>query len=338
MELREFRRVLGLAMMALLLLACSGEKGKFVLEGRLRNINYAEFWIYSPDGLIAGIDTIKVRDGRFSYEQELNGEGTLMIVFPNYYEQPVFAGPGESVSIKGDATHLKEMIIQGTTENEDLTTLRMELNDLTPPDIPAAVTAFITENPTSMASIYLLRHFFIQNPEPDFQQALKLTRLMLKANPDNTQLTELEKQLKPLQGGKKGSTLPRFNAKDTKGGKVTQDALKREANVVLAWATWNYPSMDIQRKVKELKKRHGDRLGVVGICIDGQPSLCRQQIARDTLKWQTVCDGKQWETPLLSTFGLADVPGNVIINGKGRVVARNLNMQQLEQQINNILK
>ena len=66
-----------------------------------------------------------------------------MIVFPNYSEQPVFARPGKTVSIKGDATHLKEIIIEGTSENEDMTSLRLELNDLTPPDIPGAASDFI---------------------------------------------------------------------------------------------------------------------------------------------------------------------------------------------------
>ena len=38
---------------------------------------------------------------------ECQKEMTLMIVFPNFTEQPVFAAPGKSVDIKGDASHLK---------------------------------------------------------------------------------------------------------------------------------------------------------------------------------------------------------------------------------------
>ena len=113
-----------LAVGCLLLGSCGPEGDKFRLSGRLRNFNQGEFLVYSPDGGLVGIDTIKVRDGRFSYEKEVRKEVTLMIVFPNFSEQVVFAAPGEEVEIKGDATHLKEVSIKGTDENEELTKLQ----------------------------------------------------------------------------------------------------------------------------------------------------------------------------------------------------------------------
>ena len=96
-----------------MMVACGTESGKFRLEGRLRNINQGEFWVYSLDGGLVGIDTIPVRNGRFAYEMDLYDQSTLMLVFPNYSEQPVFAKSGATVTIKGDATHMKEMIIEG---------------------------------------------------------------------------------------------------------------------------------------------------------------------------------------------------------------------------------
>lgn len=336
---KECRRVLlPVCLLALLLSSCGTEGGKFRLQGRLRNMNQAEFWIYSPDGGIDGIDTIRVRDGRFAYETELSGEATLVVVFPNYSEQPVFARPGRKVSLKGDATHLKEMIIQGTEENEDMTTLRLELNDLTPPDIPDAVSQFITDHPASLVSIYLVQRYFVLSATPDYQRARRLVELMLKENPDNGQLMRLRKQLAALQGGAVNSRMPKFSVTDLKGRKVTEAALRHEANVVAAWATWSYQSTTQQNRLQQLKKKYGDRLGVVSVSVDGSPVVCRQRIARDSLVWPTVCDGKMWESPLMVRFGLADVPSNVVIDGKGRVVARNLAPQQLEERINNMLK
>ena len=90
-----------------LLLSCGPEGNKFRMSGRLRNINQGEFLVYSPDGGFVGVDTIKVRNGRFSYEKEVRNVVTLVVVFPNFAEQVVFASPGEEVDIKGDATHLR---------------------------------------------------------------------------------------------------------------------------------------------------------------------------------------------------------------------------------------
>ena len=161
---------------------------------------------------------------------------------------------------------------------------------------------------------------------------------MLKEDPENGQLILLQKRLKPLQGGAQKSRLPQFSATDLKGRKVTEKDLKGKVNVVSVWASWNYNSTDKQRRLKSLKEKYGDKLGVVSICIDGRPNDCKQRIERDSLKWSTVCDGRMWDTPLLAKFGLADVPGNILADEKGIILERNLQPQRLEELINQQLK
>jgi len=158
----------------LLLSSCGPEGDKFRLSGRLRNINQGDFFVYSTDGAFVGIDTIKVRNGRFSYEKEMRKDFTLMLVFPNFSEQAVFASPGEEVEIKGDATHLREMTIYGTDENDELTKLRIRLNKLTPPEVAGEVAKFIEENPTSIVSIHLLDRYFVSTKTPDYTEAQRL--------------------------------------------------------------------------------------------------------------------------------------------------------------------
>ena len=112
------KKILFTLLTFLLLTSCGPSGNQFRLAGRLRNINQGQFLVYSPDGAFVGIDTIKVQNGRFAYEKEVRKDVTLMLVFPNFSEQAVFASPGEEVEIKGDATHLKEMTITGTNEND----------------------------------------------------------------------------------------------------------------------------------------------------------------------------------------------------------------------------
>jgi hypothetical protein len=322
----------------LLFVACSSGSDTFRLEGRLRNINQGEFYIYNLGGGPIGIDTIQVRSGRFAYELEMTEKATLVLVFPNFSEQPVFAGPGETVTIKGDASHMKEMIIEGTRENEDMTSLRMELNDLTPPDIPKAVSDFIHEHPESQASVYALLRYFLNLINPDYQQALQLVKVMEKEQPDNAALQKLSRDLQHLQGAKVGSTLPQFKAKDINGNLVTEQALKHEINVVAVWASWSWLSTQQMQQLRKLSKNYGDRMGVVAICVDGKLFDCQRIVRRDSLSWPTVCDGKMWETPLLSTFALSDVPTYILIDNKGRILAHNLPYQLLEQRIKQTYK
>lgn len=321
-----------------LLLSCGSESGRFRLSGRLRNLNMGEFWVYSPDGAIVGIDTIKVRDSRFAYEKEVRGEGTFMIVFPNYSEQPVFAAPGEKVSIKGDATHLKEIEITGSDENEELTKFRKRINRLTPPEIPAVAAEYIKENPTSIVSRFLLSHYFVLTPQPDYEQAAKLTALMLEQDPDNGQLLRLKKQLESVKNNRIGAQLPAFSVVDNKGNTITQNHLKGKVNIITTWASWNYQSLEIQRRLRKLSKQHEGELAILSICVDGDKADCMRRITRDSVPWPTICDGRMFLSPVMQKFGLSTVPAMLISNNKGRITKQNLLPNDIEPEIEKMLK
>lgn len=330
---------MALGLLALLLLgSCGVDSDRFRLEGRLRNMHQGEFWVYSTDGGIDGIDTIPVREGRFVYEIPMRSPSTLVIVFPNYSELPVFARPGAEVEIKGDATHLREMAINGTDENGEMTKLRMELNRLMPPEVPGKVEEYIRENPESEVSVYLLQRYFLQEDAADYKRAMALVELMLKEQPDNGRLIEWKKQLPALCRGMVKAKLPAFTASDVKGRTVTQDELKKKANVLTVWASWSFQSTDMQRRLIRLKKDYGERLGVVSICLDARPQDCRQRVERDSLPWKTVCDGRVWQTPLLAKLGISEVPASMVIDSRGVIVARDLAPQELEDELKKMLK
>lgn len=331
-------KYLFLALAALLLWGCGVDGDRFRLSGRLRNINQGEFLIYSLEGGTNGIDTIPVRNGRFSYETELLSPTIFILVFPNFTEQPIFAEPGEEVDVKGDASHLKEVIIKGTSDNDDMTDLRMDLNDLMPPDIPQAVIKYVEENPESGVSAYLVYRYILMDANPDYQTAYRLVTQMLAEQPDNSLLAKWRDELEALRGAGIKAKMDAFKAVDVKGRTVSQNDLRGELNVLSVWASWNFQSTDQQNRLRRLKKKYGDRLHLVSICMDADPKECRRRIERDSIEWKTVCDGLQWQGPLLAKFGIGDVPSNVIIDKKATVIERNLSPQQLEERITNELK
>ena len=337
-DMRRFLRTIALLITTCLVLSSCGPEGnKFRLAGRLRNINQGEFLVYSPDGGMVGVDTIKVRDGRFSYEREVRKLVTLMIVFPNYSEQVVFAAPGEEVEIKGDATHLREITIKGTDENEELTKLRARVNKLTPPEIPGAIEEFIKESPTSIVSHYLLDKYYVSGKTPDYPKAQQLAALMLKADPDDGKLRNLKKKLDGLANSRMSATLPSFSATTMNGVKVNSTQMKGKVGVISTWASWNYPSMEIQRRLRKLQRKHSGSLSLVSICLDGARREVDQRVKRDTIDWAVIWDGKLFQTPLVQQLGLYVVPAMVVVNKQGKIVARDLEPNQVEPEIEKLL-
>src|SRR5574344_2988262 len=110
------KRAIGYLLFLLFLVSCGTDSSHFKIEGRFRNLNQGEFYVYSPDGGTNQLDTIKVQDGSFAYEVPLEKKATFIIVFPNFSEQAIFGEPGKTATVKGDASHLKEMEVSGNTD------------------------------------------------------------------------------------------------------------------------------------------------------------------------------------------------------------------------------
>ena len=152
------------------MVSCSTDDSHFQIDGRLLHLNQGEFYVYTPDGDNGKLDTIKVEAGRFSYEVPCRRPMTLMIIFPNFTEQPVFAEPGKTVEIRGSASNLKEMEVKGTDDNKLMTNSGA--------DVPKATMV----KPITKSEI---RNFFATAAEPSVNA---LAPIRISANPPIKQI------------------------------------------------------------------------------------------------------------------------------------------------------
>ena len=331
------KRNLAYLLLTLVVVSCGAPNGRFRLKGRLQNFNQGEFYLYSLDGR-GRLDTIPVREGRFQYEAEAEEPTPYALVFPNFSEVPIFAESGATVDVEGDASHLKEVIVAGTKENDLMTAFRLKVAEMTPPQVLKEAEAFIHENATSMSSLYLLNKHFVQNTDADYQKAAKLAGIIAKAQPENLRAVTLQKKLKGLKNLKEGQQLPTFRGTDIRGQQVSNDQLKSDINVLTVWATWNYESTNLMRQLRLLKRDYKSRLGIVSISVDGNKYDCKTTIERDSVNWSVVCDGRMFDTPTLQQLGISDVPYNILLDKTGKILAVNLNQTELKLRIKKALK
>lgn len=323
-----------LILLTLVLVSCGVDGKHFKLEGRFLHLNQGEFYVYSTDGVLDGIDTIKIEGGRFAYEIPCDEEGTLVMVFPNFSEQPIFTQPGKTVEIKADASHLKELEAEGTDNNKLMTAFRKQVSNMSPQQAVDAAEEFVKHNPKSNVSAWLIRKYFILAPKPDYAKAKQLLDLMITEQPKNGKLVNLQQQLIGL-AATAGKSLPIFTATDINGNKVTQANLTQSPNaVVFLWASWNYESTDMQRQLKRLKAAKGNGLSVIGVCIDPSKSEMQQSLRRDSISWPTINDGMMFDTKIAKQLGLSQVPANILLKN-GKIVGRNLRMNELKEKIEN---
>ena len=355
---------------ALVCTSCGTDSRHFRIDGRLLHLNQGEFYVYSPDGTINGLDTIKVQAGRFSYEVACDRPMTLMIVFPNFTEQPVFAQPGKSVDLKGDASHLKEMTVKGTKDNELMNKFREMIHNAAPPEMKKCAQLFVEDHPESRVGAYLVDRYFIHDANPDTKTAVRLVDLMIEKQPDNGYLKRQKRQLTASFVAAKGADIPNVLGTTVDGKTIGRVQLtKAPVTVVCALATWKYESMSQFRRLAAYAASQQGRVAVVGVSIDASPSLVRSQLAsqigisdsasglafgpssgsssglasgsasaaaqgssssRSSSTCYVVCDGKMVESPFFTRLGLTGVPDNIVIKN-GRIAAAHLTDNQLTE-------
>ena len=323
--------------MVMLLAACGVDSSHFKLSGRFLNMNQGEFYVYCPDGGMDVIDTIKVVGGRFTYERPCEKPAMLMLVFPNFSEQPIFAEPGKSVDIKADASHMKEMEVTGTKTNELMTKFRKQTASSSPPEIRQKAEEFVKDHPESPVGMFFLRKYFIQAPQPEYARAIKMAELMLKEQPKNGPLVLLHKQLSQLKKGVVGATVPHFKTTGISGGEVTDADLGDDLAIISAWSSWNFESQEMQRVLRRKAKASGGRLKLVSICVDADKKAVERIIERDTLTWPNVFEGQYFDGATFLALGMANVPDNILIS-RHKIVARGLSGNSLNEKIDELLK
>ena len=323
---------------ALILVSCGTDSHHFKIDGRLIHLNQGEFYIYSIDGIVDGIDTIKISGGRFAYEIKCDKPAILMIVFPNFFEQPIFAEPGKEVSIHGDASHLKEMEVEGTDENELMGKFRQQIVSASPPEIIHYAEQFIKDHPASMVGVYLLSKYFMQTTTPDQKKTKELIKTMLAVQPKNETLIRFEKLAEKIGVIHEGNPLPSFSGYDINGHAISSSMLSSSpVSVIHVWASWNFESVNMLQQLRQIQREQRGKLKILAVSVDAKRTECRQTLNADSLSVPVVCDGNMFEGPVISKLGVTSVPDNILLKN-GKVIAQGLNMEDLRKKIEDFVK
>ena len=325
-----------IALLTLILVSCGTDSKHFKLEGRLLNLNQGEFYVYSPDGGIVGFDTIRVDAGRFAYQTPCNHPATLVIVFPNFSEQPVFMQPGKTV--RGDASHLKELKTEGTKDNELMNVFREQIAGTSPPQRLQYARQFIEDHPQSLVSAYLVYKYFVQTSTPDYPQASRLLKLLLQEQPRNGFLIRLQQQIEGLSKTSVGSAIPILSARDIYGNAITKHSFQNAPCALIhLWASWDYNSMNNFMMLKDLKERSKGKFTIVSINLDATRTACKQAIQNNALSWSVICDEQMLGSKLTTSLGLFSPSDNILMQ-HGRIIARDLNNEELRKRIEALIQ
>ncbi len=328
---------------ALAIAGCGGSKptDTVSIEGEIKGIGNDTLYVYGTDQFYDRIDTIMVKNGKFSATLSPDTLVAVWMRFGNGSEYPLFMDKGDMIRIKGAAANNGMLEITGNKSNEELTAFQKDITGLGTPSqqvLEDKAETFISSHPMSLASIYLLEKYFARIPEPDYKRIRKLTDPLPGELKDRPALSKLLKQLDEEEKITQDKSIPFFTVTAQDGKSVSRSNFKDKYLLIHFWASWDEASRKENANLRNiyLKEKKDGHLALLGISLDIDKDDWETAIEKDTLEWKQACDFAGWETAIVQKFGIQALPANILLNPQGKVLDKNMDKNALEKQIEEI--
>ena len=100
------------------------------------------------------------------------------------------------------------------------------------------------------------------------------------------------------------------------------------------WASWCGPCRKEGENVKAIYADYKDKgFDVLGVSLDNKLEAWKKAIEDDGIQWGQVSDLKGWATPMTKLYDFNGIPYLVLVDGEGRIVAKNLRGEALRTKV-----
>jgi thiol-disulfide isomerase/thioredoxin len=136
-----------------------------------------------------------------------------------------------------------------------------------------------------------------------------------------------------------GDKAPMLSYNNPNGEQMSLSDIKNKLILIDFWASWCGPCrrenpnlVDAYKKYNKTKFKEGNGFEIYSLSLDKKQEAWVKAINQDQLFWEYhVSDLGGWQSEGSQKYGIRSVPSNVIVNGKGIIIAKNLKGQALHR-------
>ena len=198
------------------------------------------------------------------------------------------------------------------------------------------VKAMLPEMGTSLVSLFALN--FV-NIETDFDTYDALAQRFEKENPNSPHAKSLIGRVARIKGVMVGSPAPDITLSDTTGNAVALSSLRGKYVLIDFWASWCGPCRAENPNVVRMYNKYKDKgFTIYSVSLDRTKAEWQRAIRNDKLPWTHVSDLKFWQSAAAQQYGVQAIPATFLLDKEGKIIAKNLRGEALEQKLEEVLK
>lgn len=143
----------------------------------------------------------------------------------------------------------------------------------------------------------------------------------------------------PATGIEVGNIAPDINLKTSSGETLRLYDFRNKVVLIHFWASWCRPCrhenaelVETYHTFKDRKFETGDGFIIFSVSLDKTRENWLAAIEKDGMIWKEHVSSLQgWESVAAKTYDIRAIPASVLIDGNGKIVAKNLKTDQLIQ-------
>ncbi|MEQ9440312.1 MAG: TlpA disulfide reductase family protein [Cyclobacteriaceae bacterium] len=189
----------------------------------------------------------------------------------------------------------------------------------------------IQEMGNSIAVFYAVNFL---DAEQEFDFLSDLADRFKEEMPDSPYTQQFVEQVESLRTLAIGMPAPDIRLPNPEGDTISLSSLSGNYVMIDFWAAWCKPCRMENPNVVRLYNKYKDKgFEIYGVSLDQTKQAWVEAIKKDQLTWKHVSDLRYFDSQAAKLYNINAIPATVLIDPDGKIVAKNLRGQALEERL-----